>query len=102
MNPIHLSDERARAAGLEGRVLHGMFIASRFEAFLERVPHGRLTELSVRFVRPAPVGSTLAISARALAFDGAQLHLRLLAHIVGGTLVAIGDARLEWRAGVSG
>ena len=93
-NPIHLSSEAARAAGLAGPVLHGMIVAGRFELFLERMKNCALAELQVRFVRPVPVGSALTISARPIEVSGAELRLRLLANIAGGALVAIAEARL--------
>jgi acyl dehydratase len=92
-NPIHLSAEAARAAGLAGPVLHGMIVAGRFEAFLERMEGYEIAELQVRFVRPVPVGSALTIAARPIDASGPQHHIRLLATI-GGVLVAIAEARL--------
>ncbi|MCA3561696.1 MAG: MaoC family dehydratase [Aestuariivirga sp.] len=93
-NPLHLSDESARAAGLRGAVLHGMFIAGRFEAFLERIPGHRIGEFRVHFTRPVAVGSCLTISARPIAPAGGLPHLRLMAHDGTGVLVAVADARL--------
>jgi acyl dehydratase len=94
-NPIHLSVDAARAAGLDGPVLHGMLIAGRFETFLERIADHRIVGLQVRFVRPVPVGSSLTFAARPIGLSGSQLRLRLLATIGAGTLVAVGEAQLE-------
>jgi hypothetical protein len=93
-NPVHLSDEKARAAGLQGAVLHGMFIAGRFEAYLEKVRRHRIGEFRVHFTRPVGVGSCLTISARPIAPDGGLPHLRLMAHDGTGVLVAVAAARL--------
>ena len=93
-NPVHLSEDAARAAGLAGPVLHGMIVAGRFATFLERMDGYEIAELQVRFVRPVPVGSALTIAARAIDVSGAQHHIRLLATI-GGVLVSIAEARLE-------
>lgn len=93
-NPIHLSPEAARSAGLEGPVLHGMFIACRFEIFLEQVEGFDVEELTVTFVRPVPVGSTLTIACRQIGVPGPHLRLRLLANIEGGKLAAVAEARL--------
>ena len=93
-NPVHLSEDAARAAGLAGPVLHGMIIAGRFETFLERMEGYEIAELQVRFVRPVPVGSALTIAARSIDVSGPQHHIRLLATI-GGVLVSIAEARLE-------
>ena len=95
LNPIHLSADAARAAGLEGPVLHGMYIAGRFEIFLERLQGLHVRELNVRFIRPAPVGSSITVSARHLGAAGSRLRLRLLATITEGPLVAVGEALLE-------
>jgi acyl dehydratase len=94
-NPIHLSDDVARRAGLDNAVVHGMFIAAGFEAYLESVPETRLRTLQTKFVRPLPVGETLVVSARLLSAAGSELHLRLLAKSPAGTLFAAGEARLE-------
>ncbi len=91
-NPIHISPDAARAAGFDAPLLHGMFIAGRFETFLERFGSYHIAELRVNFVRPVPVGSALTISSRRIA--GPDLRLRLLANIAGGALVAVAEARL--------
>lgn len=93
-NPIHLSPEAARSAGLEGPVLHGMFIAGRLEIFLEQFEGYDVAELKVNFVRPVPVGAVLAISSRHIPAEGPHLRLRLLVNIEGGSLAAVAEARL--------
>lgn len=94
-NPIHLSDDVARRAGLDGAVVHGLFIAAGFEAYLDGMPRSQLRMLQTKFVRPLPVGETLVVSARLLSAAGPALHLRLLAKSPAGTLFAAGEARLE-------
>lgn len=94
-NPIHLSDEAARAAGLPGAVLHGMFVVGQLEAFLARMDGFSIAEMQVRFVRPVPVGRALALSARPIGTADAHLHLRLLVKIDANVLVAMGEARLH-------
>jgi fatty acid synthase len=93
-NAIHVSVDAARAAGLEGPVLHGMIVAGRFETFLERLDGFQIVELLVRFVRPVPVGSALRISSRHIGNRDRGLRLRLLATIEDGVLVAIAEAGL--------
>lgn len=93
-NPIHLSREAAHSAGLEGPVLHGMFIAGRFEVYLEQIEGFEIAELRVNFVRPVPVGSALTITSRAIQASGPYLRLRLLASLEGGALVAVAEACL--------
>jgi acyl dehydratase len=98
-NPIHLWDDAAREAGLPGAVIHGMFIAALFESWLERVPGARPRQLLVRFVRPCPAGSSLAISGRLLGAERESLHLRLMAKSAEGTLFAVAEARLDFSGG---
>ena len=95
LNPIHLSDDIARRAGLDGAILHGLFITARFEAYLEAIPEARLRVLQTRFVRPAPVGVNLIVHGRVLGATTGELHLRLLAKSPAGTLFAVGEARLD-------
>lgn len=94
-NPVHLSLDAARSAGLDAPVLHGLFIAGRFEAYLDRMRDYRISDLRVNFVRPVTVGSALTISSRAIDLSGPELHLRLLATVAGGALAAIAEARLR-------
>jgi len=94
-NPIHFSPSHARDAGLEKPILHGMFIAARFEALLESLRDHHTVTLQIRFVRPVPVGSALSLKARKLDMADSRLHLRLLATLADGTLVAIAEAGLE-------
>ena len=95
LNPIHLSDDIARRAGLDGAILHGLFITARFEAYLEAIAEARLRMLQTRFVRPAPVGVNLIVHGRVLGATPGELHLRLLAKSPAGTLFAVGEARLD-------
>lgn len=94
-NPIHFSPKHARDVGLETPILHGMFIAARFEALLESIRDHNTVTLQVRFVRPVPVGSALIFKARKLDMGDTRLHLRLLATLADGPLVAIAEAGLE-------
>lgn len=96
-NPIHLSSEAAQAAGLSGPVLHGMIIVGRLESYLQQMSDYEIRELQVRFVRPAPVGSALTMSLRHIGSSDEELHLRLIANIENGVLVAIGEARMARR-----
>lgn len=96
-NPIHLSNEAAQAAGLSGPVLHGMIVVGHLENYLERMIDHQIEELQVRFVRPVPVGSALAMSVRHIGPPAERLHLRVIVNIEGGVLVAIGEARMARR-----
>lgn len=94
LNPVHLSEEAARAAGFEGPVLHGMFMAARLETFLETVEGFRVAELKLRFVAPALVGTALSLSTRLLKAGQNDLHVRLLARAQDHRILAVGEARL--------
>lgn len=61
-NPIHLDDAAARAAGLEGRVAHGVLSLGFCSAVLGTLLPGPGTvavDLSVKFLRPAYIGDTV-------------------------------------------
>lgn len=66
-NPLHLDDDAARAAGLPGRILHGLATMALTQgAVIDEVCGGdptRLLRLSARFVRPVYPGDTLTITA---------------------------------------
>ena len=66
-NPIHVNEDFAKAAGLPGRILHGLCTMSFCgKAFVDRVCDGdprRLEYLKVRFSRPAQPGQTITTRA---------------------------------------
>jgi acyl dehydratase len=72
-NPIHLSDEAARAAGLPAPIVHGMLtLALVGSAAIERLAGGdetRLAHLGARFSRSVAVGAPVAIDLCATASD---------------------------------
>ncbi|MGA5700055.1 MaoC/PaaZ C-terminal domain-containing protein [Peterkaempfera bronchialis] len=94
-NPIHLSREAARAAGLDDVIAHGMLtfaLAGRHVA--DRVGQERIAELQLRFNRPLHVpaaGTRLTITDRT-APNGA---LALAATDAAGTSIATGRAALQ-------
>lgn len=89
-NPIHLDDAAARAAGLPGRILHGMctlaysarVLTEHASAQLGTAPAARsvrLSHLAARFVRPVFPGDTLTCRAGrnpdgSFHFDVVQQH----------------------------
>ncbi|HYN00046.1 MAG TPA: MaoC family dehydratase [Aestuariivirgaceae bacterium] len=93
-NPIHLSSVAAEAAGLDGPVVHGMFIMGQFERLLHRWQSGcTIATLTARFLRPVPVGDSLEVGARIVSIVSDQFcKLRLLARNSAGQLVAMGEA----------
>lgn len=98
MNPVHLSEQAAKAAGFERPVLHGMFITARLETYLEAVAGFRVAELKLRFVAPALVGTALTLSSRLLKAEQDDLHVRLLASAADRRILVVGEARLRRRS----
>ena len=68
VNPIHISPETARAAGLPDVILHGLCtMALTARALTDGLAEGdpsRLRRLSVRWARPVFNGQTLTVTAR--------------------------------------
>lgn len=61
-NPIHLDESAARAAGLDGRVAHGVLSIGFCSAVLGTLLPGPGTiavDLAVKFLRPALIGDTV-------------------------------------------
>ena len=94
-NPIHVSTAAAQAAGFSGPIVHGMFIFGQFERLVRTWEAMDIVSLQGRFLRPVSVGAVLVLSGRVLQKAGDVLSLRLLAKEEGGSLVAIGEAKLR-------
>lgn len=94
-NPIHVSTTAAQAAGFSGPIVHGVFIIGQFERLIRSWEAMEILSLQGRFLRPVSVGAVLALSGRALQKAGDALSLRLLAKDGGGSLVAIGEAKVR-------
>jgi acyl dehydratase len=92
-NPIHLSWKAAQEAGLDAPIVHGAFIIGQFEKLL-RVwrPKSIIRSMSVQFVAPLPVGSSLQVSGR-VASSCEVCTIRLAARSQ-AKLVAVGHAVL--------
>ena len=59
-NPIHMSNEAARAAGLNGRICHGALFTAKISGMIaEAFPGALWMEHTIQFKRPALVGQTL-------------------------------------------
>lgn len=97
-NPIHTSNHAARAVGLEGAVIPGMFIAGVAETMLLDVL-GTVTPcgLKLRFMAPVPVGQELRFGALTRARDAAGFPktARVFALRPDETIAAIGDFDLR-------
>lgn len=92
-NPIHLSLTAAQEAGLESPIVHGAFIIGQFEKLL-RIwwPESTIRSLSVQFLVPLPVGSSLQVNGRVASLSEG-CTIRLTARSQAG-LVAVGHAAL--------
>ncbi|GAA3292506.1 acyl dehydratase [Dactylosporangium vinaceum] len=77
-NPIHLDGAAARAAGLPGRVAHGMLVMGLAVETVARRVGGpaRIAACSARFLRPlvVPETGTVPIAVMATA-EGAAVHV---------------------------
>jgi acyl dehydratase len=92
-NPIHVSAEAARNAGLAGPIVHGMWIGVAIETYLARLEGARISSLSLQFVRPLLAGSCLRIEGRSVGRKDRPLHMRILCRDDQGVLVAVADAQ---------
>jgi acyl dehydratase len=61
-NPIHLFDDEARAAGLPGVVVHGMYTLGRLGVAIERASGAALGRLAARFADPVRPGDAVEIT----------------------------------------
>ncbi|MFE6056447.1 MaoC family dehydratase [Kitasatospora sp. NPDC056446] len=95
LNPIHLDDDAARAAGFPAAIAHGMhLIALAAEEITDRHAGGdpaRLTALGARFAAPTPTGSELRLALQS--YDGGAV-VRFTVATGAGTAVKAGWARI--------
>lgn len=94
-NPIHFSDAAAQALGFPRAIAHGMISGALLSRMLTRnlgaawVSGGRL---SIRFVAPVLVGST--VTARGVVTGTSPLAIEVRAETEDGTAVIVGTAQL--------
>ncbi|MFI2611172.1 MaoC family dehydratase [Kitasatospora sp. NPDC018619] len=95
LNPIHLDDGAARAAGFPGAIAHGMhLVALAAEEITDRHAGGdpaRVTALGARFAAPTPLGAELRLTLQP--HDGGQV-VRFTVATQAGTAVKAGWARI--------
>lgn len=95
-NPVHLSDEYARATMFKERIAHGMLTASLLSAVLgTKLPGPGAVYLSqtLRFRAPVRIGDEVTASARVHAVDRARRRVTLLCECrVGEETVVDGEA----------
>lgn len=100
-NPLHSDLATARAAGLDGLIIHGMLAMGQMEGPLrDWLPRLRVDRFHGNFLRPVPVGSRLFFSgriARRRPLDGLddgraeELVLRLIVATDAGDAVCVGE-----------
>jgi fatty acid synthase len=97
-NPIHLSPAAAAAAGLDGPVVHGMFIMGQCERLLRGWrPCCGIDSLTIQFLRPLEVGGFLEVAARIVSIVSENsCRLRLTARNAAGLLIAAGEATVSY------
>lgn len=96
-NPIHLDDEFARAVGLPGRILHGLYtmaLVARAAAEAAGGPE-HLRRLSLQFRGAAVPEEEITVTGTVAARDGRHVTLTLSAHQLGRAIVRGATAELE-------
>jgi len=104
-NPIHLSDSAAQRAGFDGRVVHGMLIASGVSTLVGMLlPGAEATLMSTQFdfVEPVIVRTALTLSARITHVSAAVRAITMaIVMLDAGVLVARGSVRVRVRTGAA-
>lgn len=78
-NPLHSDPAAARAAGLEGPIVHGMLLAGQFErALLAWRPLLTVRRCRATFLRPLPLGSSATIASRLVQSTQNNSHEQLV------------------------
>lgn len=65
LNPIHVDEAQALAAGFPGRVMHGAILAGLASHFVGMILPGRrslLLSLDLRFARPSHLGDEISLA----------------------------------------
>jgi acyl dehydratase len=97
-NPIHWSDEIARAVGLPGVIAHGMYsmgVATRMITGWAGDP-ARIRRLRVRFSNMIEPGQTLTAKGEVAEVDGGRVLVRFHAEdSKGEKVLSKGEAELE-------
>ena len=98
-NPVHFSEEAAKAAGFPGRIVHGMLLGSMFSEMMGVHLPGPGTiymNQSLRFVQPVYLGEELTYSVKMVDHDPAtgNIVMETIARKVNGNrLVIKGEAK---------
>ncbi len=98
-NPLHLDDDYAKDTLFEGRIVHGMLVASLFSAIIgERLPgHGTIyMGQNLKFMAPVRPGDlvTAVVTVKSINTEKSRASLECIAS-VGDTVVIEGEALVK-------
>jgi 3-hydroxybutyryl-CoA dehydratase len=96
-NPIHIDEEFARAVGLPGRILHGLWTmaqVARAETEAAGGP-GRLKRLSVQFRGMGVPEQEIVVSGTVRESDGRRVVVDTVAEQAGKQIIRNAEAELE-------
>lgn len=96
-NPIHVSDAAARAVGLPGAVVPGMFVAGVIEPVLTAtLPTVALRQMKLRFMAPVAIGEVLeyGVLTRAMDDGGRAKTVRVFVLRADRIIAAIADLEM--------
>lgn len=101
LNPLHYSEEvAARVSPTGGRIVHGMYamgLASRLLTSWAGDP-AAVAQVSVRFSRPWPLGTSATFGGRVTEVDGGTVTVELWAEHEGGEQILRGTGRVRLEA----
>jgi acyl dehydratase len=96
-NPIHIDEEFARAVGLPGRILHGLWTmaqVARAQTEADGGP-GSLKRLSVQFRGMGMPEQEVVVSGMVREVDGARVLIDTVAEQGGNQIIRNAEAELE-------
>jgi 3-hydroxybutyryl-CoA dehydratase len=102
-NPVHLDDDYAKTSFFEGRIAHGMLVASLISEVLgTRLPGPGTIYLGqqLKFLAPARPGDTVTIRVEIVAFDKERGRMTMSTRVTNqrGEVLIDGEAKLVMAA----
>jgi acyl dehydratase len=95
-NPLHLSDDYARAAGLTGALVHGAYLMGATERLLRNwIPDLHVRRLEAHFVQPVPHGTALKVSGRVAQVGHGTVTVRLVVKNADDAICCIAAAHCQ-------
>lgn len=96
LGPLHVDQERARAAGASGMIAFELAVAALATTCLSRLggPARRIAHMDLAFPAAVPVGATVEASALVTQVQGHVLTCRIACILDGGPVVVEGTAEL--------